>query len=927
MEESKPSEVPEGLIIEAVEWLPSGARSGLVRVRGRWEAGAAPGPGLPVLLVAAADTVHRFASLPDPRGDREPGSWRGAYVVNGDLLEDALDALSLEFPGGATAPLPAPGGTEPVAEIAPPAAPVEPSEPGGEVIGHAVLADRRAQRAEASLEAQAKIAREAMAAVEVLELRAGQLEEQLLAITTQRDTLARQAAEATPPHEIQALRERLDELQEHARTLEAELTDAPRAAAQARTERLREALTAAVTTIAELRGSLREAHLQRRTADIERTANAVRVAVLDAERSGLTAQLAAARTEIRDAHAAAAEARQLAVGAQAAHDETRRRFTQRVAALEEARARIVEMEREIVVARETATREAQAAAEAAVAERESAVTRRAATLEAAAAEQQRVAEKLGRREEDLREGLRGRETQLQAEFEVQIATRNAQLTADFERREAELDARLESIQGELEGRRTVVEAQLAEERAAWQAAEKSLLARVEVAEGALGAAQTARDIAEAAATAADAERRAATVARASMTGQATPVGIDPGVVAQLERRLAAERSRRQADIEALTAERTRLSEISEELTSERVRIQQLEAELAQARVAAEAAAAAPAAAETVVAEPVAPAIPLSLVPPPGGADPLAPDRAQVVADLDRAAASLRERSEPEAEATLAVAEPEAVAAPARATIVSATTHPPRPLVMGKAGRDYPPLRGALVKLAHDDPAGAAELIVGLLPAQWRAFDRPLDYDLTIGDGPTYRVDVTVGNATVTEVPAARARGEADFHLQADAVLLSELIAGVAKFRLFSGPRSMWGRKAARALSAIGKSGLTLTDVLRDGAVLDPALVLRCLEYAVPIAWTRGHDFVIEERIVGGGDRVVYVTSRDGRGLSVSSHRPPDEPTATIVLTRPAFDAMLLGETPPLDERPIVRGDHHAVDTLRDWASRVRAGDV
>ena len=43
----------QGLEIEAVEWLPSGADSGLVRVRGRWTALAAAQPGLPELLLRA----------------------------------------------------------------------------------------------------------------------------------------------------------------------------------------------------------------------------------------------------------------------------------------------------------------------------------------------------------------------------------------------------------------------------------------------------------------------------------------------------------------------------------------------------------------------------------------------------------------------------------------------------------------------------------------------------------------------------------------------------------------------------------------------------------------------------------------------------------------------------------------------------------
>ena len=97
----------QGLEIEAVEWLPSGADSGLVRVRGRWSSLAAAQPGLPELVLRAEGHDHHFESLPDARFARDPASWRGSYLVPGTLVAAEPEALWVEWPGGARCGLPA----------------------------------------------------------------------------------------------------------------------------------------------------------------------------------------------------------------------------------------------------------------------------------------------------------------------------------------------------------------------------------------------------------------------------------------------------------------------------------------------------------------------------------------------------------------------------------------------------------------------------------------------------------------------------------------------------------------------------------------------------------------------------------------------------------------------------------------------------
>src|SRR3954454_23385794 len=90
----------EGLVLEACEWLPSGAEGGLLRVRGRWAASAPPAD-LPSLWIRAGGHSHRFDSLPDTRFARDADVWRGTYVVPASLMAEASKDLWLTWGGGA----------------------------------------------------------------------------------------------------------------------------------------------------------------------------------------------------------------------------------------------------------------------------------------------------------------------------------------------------------------------------------------------------------------------------------------------------------------------------------------------------------------------------------------------------------------------------------------------------------------------------------------------------------------------------------------------------------------------------------------------------------------------------------------------------------------------------------------------------------
>jgi len=276
----------------------------------------------------------------------------------------------------------------------------------------------------------------------------------------------------------------------------------------------------------------------------------------------------------------------------------------------------------------------------------------------------------------------------------------------------------------------------------------------------------------------------------------------------------------------------------------------------------------------------------------------------------------------------AVAEPVPAAAPPerdRRAIVSAPRAPARADATGRSQRQYPWLRGALVKLAHDDPQAAGRVIAGLLPVQAAIVQGPVDYDLTIAEVGTFAVTVAGGRTYVKDLAAPRGRREAEFHLAADALTLAELIAGVPhRLSRFRGPARVHGRKRrARPLQAIPGARLSLAEAARAGARLEPGLVFRAFPYVIHAAWARNHAFTVAQEIAGDPPETWYVTVGNGSGMRVRRTPPEGGADATVTMTREGFGHLLRGEPAPPRHRPVVRGDRAAVALLKGWLDRAQ----
>jgi hypothetical protein len=233
------------------------------------------------------------------------------------------------------------------------------------------------------------------------------------------------------------------------------------------------------------------------------------------------------------------------------------------------------------------------------------------------------------------------------------------------------------------------------------------------------------------------------------------------------------------------------------------------------------------------------------------------------------------------------------------------------------------LRGALVRLAREDPVAAGRILAALLPAQATILRRAADYDLTIREVGTFAITVAGGRAWVKPVDRPRGRRNAEFHVAAGAQALAEILNGAPpRLKRFSGPERVSGRKrrAKPVISALVNCRIPFDEAVKAGAELDPDLVMAALAHAIDPAWTRGQTFTVEQRI---GETAWFIVARDAGGVGVTRARPQHAPRATVTLTPDTFQCLLRGEPAPSGERPTVRGDRVAVAHLKAWTDRAR----
>jgi hypothetical protein len=178
----QPSFPPDAapVVVDRVEWVPASPESVHVHVYGRWRDRPVSEPM--VLLVGTERRRHAFDAL-----ERPPEGVLVAFAVPNELRARLGEDIAIQI-GPNELPLPG-AGTGSVREADEP-------EPEAEVIDRAVLAERRARRAELAEDTLMRRAEDAERTKETLEAQLANLEQRLEGARVERDELDAKVAEA-----------------------------------------------------------------------------------------------------------------------------------------------------------------------------------------------------------------------------------------------------------------------------------------------------------------------------------------------------------------------------------------------------------------------------------------------------------------------------------------------------------------------------------------------------------------------------------------------------------------------------------------------------------------------------------------------------------------------------------------------------------
>jgi len=923
-----PEEEPLTLEVVRVEWVAASPEALEARLFGLWHGGAVP--PAPVLVVDA----RRFEALPDPPPAGRPPAWSAAFAVPVEL-RGALEAGEGVVLVG------------PEVVGLPPAAPGAPDGPPGTVVDPAVLAERRAARAEIAEASWSRRAASAEQAAETLRAQLGHLEERLGRAQAERDALADRVVDAerrlrAVEQREEAERRRRAELEEEAgaasretEALVADLRARLGAAEEATSELTRELTVMRRRHEAALRAAggersaraRAEAELSRRPGSAAGEADALRSKVEELEKRLVEARTAASdAVELRRRlSAGAADAEQAAVlrgrvadlerrlAAEHGDAAEARRLRDRVAELERdlaaERARVRDLEARLRSERAQLAEEAEALRHR-VAELES----RPATAPAPPATPPAAAPPLG----DAAPPADAPSPA--AASPTAAAPPPAAPAASPERAAAALDAA------------AAVRSPAAPDPApSPQAPPTPETARADPLPGELERRAAVHDRIRAAIEEVRAELREVR-AQAAAGGDAGSGRADAleAELAAREEALATERARREAAEAALRQARTapdaRVRELAAEVAELRLRLHDAEAGLATERGAVDDASALGTLITGLRAkvgatreEPLAPEDP---PPVPGlgedvrerlralaaeatSADP----RPDVIADLQTAARRLRAAAEQELERLEAephVAPPEPLGSPPRAAPLTAPL-PPRALPPGFREGGWA-ARG-LAQLAATDPGRGLRAFTLLLPAQGQLVDR-LAYDVAVVGARTLRVTLAAGAGTVEE-RAAPGPG-ASFAVSGPLHALAPLAAGGAWWRLRD-TTTIGSKRALRRLLRARRAPLALHTLAATG---DPEALLALLAAATPPELTRGQAFGVAYVLAGAP---LEVRVHDGAPLTVRSGRHGR--VAAIVHTTPSELPMLLAGAPV--PAATYAGDARAVALLHGWFEEAR----
>jgi hypothetical protein len=232
------------------------------------------------------------------------------------------------------------------------------------------------------------------------------------------------------------------------------------------------------------------------------------------------------------------------------------------------------------------------------------------------------------------------------------------------------------------------------------------------------------------------------------------------------------------------------------------------------------------------------------------------------------------------------------------------------------------LAPAIAKLAAQDEALAAELIVELLPAQAGIVRDPLAYGVTIDGHGSYRVAINAERALVEPRDGEFWPADVEASISGTPAALAPLVGGTARRKL--GGTKVAGRKRRmRRILRGRRAPLDLAQLAEQGIRPAPEPLLGVLAAAVDPSWTVGHRFTVGYALAGG--ETVEVEVRDGQPLRLRTGMGDrgGAPSATVALRDLALLPFLTHTALPPGERVVAAGDRHVVALLHSWFDRAQ----
>ena len=247
-----------------------------------------------------------------------------------------------------------------------------------------------------------------------------------------------------------------------------------------------------------------------------------------------------------------------------------------------------------------------------------------------------------------------------------------------------------------------------------------------------------------------------------------------------------------------------------------------------------------------------------------------------------------------------------------------------------------PQQEVLRRIAAGDPALAARLVLMTLPVAAAKIPGELAWVLDVHGLESRKVSVSRGRASVETLDGSTETDgrEPDFRLWAEPDTLVELVTGKARpLRLMMSGRLRIRGKRRRALRLrhMSSGEMTVTDLVKSGAQVDPDVLYRSLPYLIDPAWTKGHSFTVRHVVSGAGGGEWYIQVRDGRPLIVTPDAPLDvDLAATATVSFDSYQQVLARTVSPSEamqrQLTTIDGQLYPLTLLGRWIARSQDQD-